>query len=158
MPRPPGAPRFAGFATPRYTPIPDALFDELLPDFSGAELKVLLYVMPRTMGFKKDSDTISLGQICAGITTHEGRRLDRGTGLSRSTAVAAIRSLEEWGMIVGVRNQSEARGLEATTYHLRFVDPSSIIELGYAENRTRASSVIKPPLVRESDPQETVEQ
>ncbi len=69
MPRPPGTPRFAGFATPRYTPIPDALFDELLPDFSGAELKVLLYVMRRTMGFKKDSDTISLGQICAGITT-----------------------------------------------------------------------------------------
>lgn len=158
MPRPPGAPRFAGFVTPRYTPVPDTLFDELLPDLSGAELKVLLYVMRRTMGFKKDSDTISLGQICAGITTREGRRLDRGTGLSRSTAVAAIRSLEEWGMIVCVRNRSEARGLEATTYHLRFVDPSSIIEPGYAENRTRAGSVTVPPLVRKSDPQETVEQ
>ena len=30
MPRPHGAPRFQGFITPYYTPIPDALFDELL--------------------------------------------------------------------------------------------------------------------------------
>ncbi len=134
MPRPPGAPRFAGFATPRYTPIPDALFDELLPDFSGAELKVLLYIMRRTMGFKKDSDAISLSQICGGITKRDGQTLDRGTGLSRSSAFAAIRSLEAWGMIVGVRNQSQERGLEATTYHLRFASgPMPKISRVYSE-------------------------
>ena len=36
--------RFKGFVSPRYTQVPDALFDELMAYLSGAELKVLLYI------------------------------------------------------------------------------------------------------------------
>ncbi len=160
MPRPNGAPKFAGFSTPHYTPVPDDLFDRLLSDLSGAELKALLYIMRRTMGFKKNSDDISLSQICGGITTRAGQVLDRGTGLSRSTAIGAIRSLEEWGLIYGVRNASEAHGHEATTYHLHLVaDPGTIIVPGgWAGERSSPGSIVAPALVRKSDPQETVEQ
>jgi hypothetical protein len=59
--------RFKGFISPRYTQVPDALFDELMAYLSGAELKVLLYIIRRTFGFKKESDNISLRQICNGI-------------------------------------------------------------------------------------------
>lgn len=62
---------------------------------SGAELKALLYILRRPLGFKKEADRISLSQICGGIVTHEGQRLDRGTGLARSTAITAIHSLED---------------------------------------------------------------
>jgi hypothetical protein len=69
---------FNGFIFPTTTPIPDQVFDELLHLLSGNELKVLLYICRRTFGFKKESDTISLNQMVNGITTRDGRVLDRG--------------------------------------------------------------------------------
>src|SRR5215207_9360313 len=74
MPRKPGdetAP-FDGFTRPNYTIVPDELFDRLLHQLSGAELKVLLYIIRRTFGFKKDSDRISLKQMAEGIRTRDG--------------------------------------------------------------------------------------
>ena len=65
------ATQFQGFRSPNYTQVPDELFDELMSELSGAELKVLLYIIRRTFGFKKDSDNISLSQICNGITTRD---------------------------------------------------------------------------------------
>jgi len=82
---------FKGFIIPRYTQVPDELFDDLMAHLSGAELKVLLYVIRRTFGFKKESDNISLKQISNGITTKEGEILDRGTGLSLSTVQLALK-------------------------------------------------------------------
>ena len=41
--------RFAGFDEPNYTQVPDALFDELLPHLGDAELRVLLYIVRRTL-------------------------------------------------------------------------------------------------------------
>ena len=76
--------RFRGYASPNYTMVPDELFDEQLPDLSGGELKALLYIMRRTFGFKKPSDDISLIQICDGITTRDGRTLDRGGANDRT--------------------------------------------------------------------------
>ena len=60
-------PDWPGFDAPRYTPVPDDLFDLWLPHLSGAEVKVLLYICRRTFGFKKDADAISLAQITGGI-------------------------------------------------------------------------------------------
>lgn len=57
--------------------VPDGLFDILLPRLSGAELKVLLYIVRRTFGWKKNSDRISLSQFENGITRKTGEvRLD----------------------------------------------------------------------------------
>jgi len=74
---------YAGFSTPNTTSVPDDFFDVLAPNLSEAELRVLIYVIRRTFGFKKDLDTISLKQMVEGITTREGKVLDRGTGMSR---------------------------------------------------------------------------
>jgi hypothetical protein len=59
--------RFEGSSAPNYTQVPDALFDVLLPEGTESELKVLLYIIRRTYGFKKDSDSISLGQMVDGF-------------------------------------------------------------------------------------------
>jgi phage replication O-like protein O len=112
---------FQGFRSPRYTQVPDELFDELIPHLSGAELKVLLYIIRRTFGFKKESDNISLNQLLHGITTREGIVLDRGTGLSKKTLLETIKSLVEKNLIISERRRSEERGNEPTTYHLNII-------------------------------------
>src|SRR3954453_9394654 len=97
---------FQGFASPNTTQVPDELFDELMPRLSGAELKVLLYIIRRTFGFKKESDNISLQQLLHGITTVEGTVLDRGTGLSKKTLLETIKSLLEKNLILTERRRS----------------------------------------------------
>lgn len=108
---------FAGFHAPTYTQVPDALFDELLPVLSGAELKILLYILRRTFGFKKAADSISYRQMLDGIVTHDGRRLDHGAGIkSRSTVAAALKGLEEKQIIIAERRSSQENGQETTVY------------------------------------------
>jgi hypothetical protein len=109
---------FQGFISPRYTQVPDVLFDELMAHLSGAELKVLLYIIRRTFGFKKDSDNISLNQICNGITTREGEVLDIGTGLSQQSAITASKRLVEINAIIATKRTSKEKGYESTTYSL----------------------------------------
>ena len=116
---------FTGFVFPTTTPIPDQVFDELLHLLSGNELKVLLYICRRTFGFKKESDTISLSQMVNGITTRDGRTLDRGTGLSKATVARCLNTLEERNIIRRIRQFSDERGDEPTTYALNFVSPGS---------------------------------
>lgn len=112
--------RFPGFSRPRYTPCPDQLFDELLPELSLVELRVLLYIIRRTFGFKKDSDAISVTQMESGITTRDGRVLDRGTGLSTAGVRKGLRGLLERGVIEAFENRDENGASLPTTYALRF--------------------------------------
>lgn len=144
--------RFAGYSRPNYTPVPDQLFDEQLPDLSGAELKVLLYLMRRIFGFKKESDNVSLNQLLHGITTRAGVQLDRGTGLSRSTLIDALKGLVEKGHIIAEQRSSRERGNEATNYRLNIIPftPGTETERGASGNRTG--------LVGKADPQETAGQ
>src|SRR5215212_9992123 len=109
---------FRGYAGPNYTPVPDELFDEQLPDLSGAELKVLLYVIRRTFGFKRESDNISLSQMLNGLRTRDGRVLDRGVGLSKKTLLQAIKSLEKQNIVLTQRRRSQEKSLVGTNQHV----------------------------------------
>ena len=51
--------RFEGFYMPNTTAVPDNFFDVLMPTLSEAQLKVVLYIMRRTFGFKKNSDNMA---------------------------------------------------------------------------------------------------
>jgi hypothetical protein len=112
---------FRGFSGPNYTPVPDELFDGLMVDLSGAELKVLLYIIRRTFGFKRDADMISLSQMLNGIRTPDGRVLDRGVGLSKKTLLLALRTLEDRRVILTERRQSIEKGNEPTVYQLNVI-------------------------------------
>ena len=121
---------FGGFSFPTTTPVPDQVFDELLYRLGSSEVVVLLYIIRRTFGFRKLSDNISLSQLCEGITTKDGRVLDRGTGLSKATVARALKSLERKGVINRTRRRSRRRGDEPTTYQLNLLTPVSHFETG----------------------------
>jgi hypothetical protein len=65
-------------------------------DLTGAEQKVLDYVIRRTFGWHKTWDNIGLGQFENGVG---GKSKDRGTGLSRSSVQRALKGLERKGFI-----------------------------------------------------------
>jgi len=111
---------FEGFSSPNGTIVPDEVFDVLMPQLSNCELRVMLYIVRRTFGFKKDSDDISLSQMAVGIRTRDGRILDRGTGLSKSSVARGVNGLVEKRIVEKTRNQCTKKGDQATTYRLRF--------------------------------------
>lgn len=80
---------FRGYNPIRYTPCPDEFFDQQLAEMDDDELRVTLYAFRRTFGFKKTADAISISQFLHGITTRDGRQLDRGCGLKTPRQVLA---------------------------------------------------------------------
>jgi hypothetical protein len=101
-------PAFKGFDISHDTPVPDILFDELLTVLSWDELKVLLYIIRRTRGFKKSEDTISLSQFTDGITTQDGKILDSGCGIKKRSRVSdTLKKLEKGGYIEIVRPKAK---------------------------------------------------
>lgn len=110
------------FKRPTYTTIPNEMIDTLMAGLSGAEFKVLVYVARRTFGFHRDAAGISFSQLCTGLVTRDGRRLDCGTGLGRSTVQAAVESLETAGYLVVRRNTGKNGALASNTYTLLVED------------------------------------
>ncbi len=167
------------FARPTTTATPDEIFEEWVHVLSHAELLALLYIVRRTLGFKKDADSISYTQFLHGIVTREGKVLDRGCGIkSRGTLAAALRQLEERGLIRSVKTQTAAGDQATTRYALWFVgddardaaantageatgageaEGGTQTEPGWFANRTTGSSQIEPRVVRRSNRQQTVE-
>jgi hypothetical protein len=141
---------FEGFGAPNTTPVPDVVFDVLAPELSEAELRVLLYIIRRTFGFKKTADSISLRQMVDGIVKRDGTILDRGTGLTKSGVTKALKGLVAKGLIVARQNRSAERGNEPTTYTLRFKTPLSMGE------DKGVSTGVDNPLSTGVDTQQTV--
>ncbi len=142
--------KFPGFRSPKYTQVPDELFDELLSQLNESELKVLLYIIRRTFGFKKDSDNISIAQICKGIKTRDGKVLDKGTGLGKSSVARAIKGLEGKNIIIARRRKNQKKGFLPTTYSL------NIIHNPLSQNKTRVVPLEEQGLVSKRNIQETV--
>jgi len=101
--------------------VPDEAFDVLMARLTPAEFKVMMYIVRRTFGFKKNSDAISLRQIVSGVRTRDGRQLDYGTGLSKSGVVKAIRGLLEKNVIRVARQATGPHTYDATLYALNLV-------------------------------------
>ncbi len=141
--------RFEGIRAPTYTQTPDEIFDWIMAFLTGAELKVLLYITRRTFGFKKSADAISIPQLCGGIVTRDGRRLDWGTGLERSTVLKALHSLETKNLIVRQQQDDPMYGSQPTLYALNIkVESSNIPSFptgpGGGLESTRGSTRIHP--------------
>jgi len=144
--------RFDGFASPNTTAVPDEFFDVLAPNLSEAELRVTLYIIRRTFGFKKAADPISFSQFLAGITTHDGRVLDNGCGVrSRGHLSKSLKSLIEKGVIVAAKSQKTNGSQATTSYGLRFTQ-QVVPETNHPGSRSELS------LVPETNRQETEQQ
>lgn len=149
----PGQWQFSGFAFPNSTSVPDQLFDELMPYLTGAELKVLLYIIRRTFGFKKSSDDISLSQMVNGIKKKNGEILDKGTGLGKASVARALNTLEQKNIILRHRRSSGKNGDEATTYALNILS-----SLPVSQNETPPVPKRDTPVSHQRDTQQTVKQ
>ena len=152
--------QFEGFDLPTTTPVPDQLFDELLHRLTDPELRVLLYIIRRTLGFKKQSDDISLKQMVEGITTKDGRVLDHGTGASKPTVTKAIKGLVQKGIVVAVGHKSLEKGYEPTTYTLRFrgtpmlknlTGGSKLALQGHVNGLNTQQTVVQETVIQETD-------
>lgn len=86
-----------GILVPSAFQVPNEVVDEgWLKELSGAEVKVLLFIIRKTFGYNKISgDRIPLSQIIA------------GTGLARQSALSAIAVLEQCQLIRVIRGQAE---------------------------------------------------
>lgn len=140
--------RFKGFRSPNYTQVPDELFDELLALLTFGELKVLLYVMRRTFGFKKGSDRISKSQLENGIVKKAtGEVLDLGTGLSRRAIRLAVQRLVAMNILLKRTHRSREKGDESTEYALNIIghDPWVLGTPGGGSPRTHGGGNQVPP-------------
>ncbi|MDP9350071.1 MAG: replication protein, partial [Chloroflexota bacterium] len=118
---PPSLADHRGFIrVPHSTPVPNQFFDVLLPHLSEGELKVLSYIIRRTLGLKEEWAGIRASQFTQGITTEDGRVLERGTGVSEPTLKRALRGLEEKRCIL--RRRPNGIPNSPTLYSLRYLD------------------------------------
>ncbi|HLG73788.1 MAG TPA: hypothetical protein VFE42_20790 [Chloroflexota bacterium] len=99
------------------TLFPNALLDHAMAGLSGAEFKVLAYIVRRSLGLGQEGAALSLARICAGVRTADGAALDEGTGLAKKTAIVALRGLERKGLIAVRR---PARGGAPPTVSVRW--------------------------------------
>lgn len=152
---------FEGFSNLHFTQVPDEFIDRLAPDLTESELRVALYVIRRTFGFKKDADQISLTQLTDGIRRKDGSVLDRGTGMKRTAVVRALKGLEERGIIAALRITKQDGSHGTTTYRLRFKEEAGVVsqrDQGSLPKRPGVVSQRDQGVVSLEDPQETVEQ
>lgn len=158
--------KFEGFSSPNNTQVPDELFDDLMADLSGAELKTVLYIIRRTFGFKKQSDNISISQMLNGITKKNGEVLDRGTGLAKGTLCRALKSLSEKNILIPERRFDDKGGNLSTEYRLNIANQKSDPENTLGSKKRQAPLGSKTgqglvekedkPLVQKRDTQQTV--
>jgi hypothetical protein len=152
--------RFEGFVSPNFTSVPDEFFDYVAPRLSGGEVKVALYMIRRTYGFKKESDNISISQMLNGIVRRDGTRLDDGAGLSKTTLLESLKRLEEKNVIYRVQQWDMRGACIATNYRLNVKGytpglktdqggPGLKTDLGQVGNQTRG-------LVQKPTTQDTV--
>lgn len=137
---------FTGFASPNFTPVPDEFFDELAPLLSGGEVKVLLYIIRRTFGFKKDRDSISLSQMLHGIVRKNGDRLDHGVGLSKPSLCRALNTLTEKQVIIATRRYDHKGSNLATSYELHMRGREPVSDVGVLQEETLGKKMRQAPL------------
>jgi len=80
---------------PNSTQVPNVILDLLIPRLPEAEARCMLYICRRTYGFHKREDRISFSQFIKGIKDKNGKQLDYGAGLARSSLSEALKNLKQ---------------------------------------------------------------
>jgi len=125
-----------GLSRPTTTQVPNELFDCWLPLLGDAELRALLYIIRRTLGFRRCYDQISPHHFTDGIVGRDGTVFDEGCKLSQKHLYKALNSLVAHGLISIDRHKDSRTGNVASTYALVFDDE-------------------KPRIITDHDPRET---
>lgn len=93
---------------------PKVVVRSLMAECSGAEFKVLCFIVDRVMSYREHrrdgADVVSYRQMEDGIVARDGRVITRGTGLGRNSIVLALRQLEDKGFIRRAQRLRESGG------------------------------------------------
>lgn len=133
--------------SPNFTQCPNILFEYWMQKLSGSEWKVLTCLCRKIFGWHKQNlrDQVSISQI------------EEMTGMSRETVTIAIKSLEEYKLIIKI--VSGEIGKQKTYYELHILEyPNSFYQSEnptppQSENPTPPSRKIRP--TKESSTKET---
>jgi DNA-binding transcriptional ArsR family regulator len=87
----------------------------------GAEIKILLFIIERTFRWSKDAERISAKHFTEGMKRKEdGYCIHEGTALSHNTVRAALRSLQEKGLVSVSEERDVANNYQANLIELDF--------------------------------------
>lgn len=116
--------KFEGFdeLQKNYCPLPLKLIANLHLIDSLAELKVVLYIIRHTLGWRDSEKRISLSEFCHGRRRRNGTHLDNGVGMSVSNIRNGLYKAVEHGFIEVVEEANSARG-QSAIYALRMAPP-----------------------------------
>lgn len=126
------------FRKPGYTQIPNEIFDQLMPQLSGAQFKILCLIARKTLGFHRECHAMGLDALSS------------GSGLSRQGVLDATEALCKEGWIEKEK-QSEHGKSAASLYSLaieddpplgvKLVDPSTEVGVNSVDIKS-----VDPPI------------
>jgi hypothetical protein len=110
-PQPPSDPVFQGFDMPRqnWFKMPNSWTNITANISSLAELKVIEYVLKHTWGYREYglNKRITTDEFMHGRRLKDGTRMDLGTGLSKPSVVAGLKSAVAHGYLEEITNDSD---------------------------------------------------
>ena len=138
---------FSGFDTAQqgWFDVPNEWTDICAGINSLAELKVVQYVMRHTWGGQEYGirKRINIDEFINGCRRRDGERMDKGTGLSKSSVIAGLRRAVEHGLLVEEIDGSD-KGRGKKSYFLR-MNPEGT--LGAEEAEAASSHSAKEEIV-----------
>ncbi len=111
---------------PNYTQFPNIILDEYMEVMSGAEFKIISFIIRKTLGWHKERDRISSSQI------------REKTGLSKNAVIEAIKMLKE-RKIITVKRTGKGKAIK-TYYELDIDEHEYGSEIGPIKDSNGAES------------------
>jgi DnaD/phage-associated family protein len=118
--------KFTGFIDPEqnWSKLPHQLIDEMHNISSISELKVILYVLRHTWGFKDSQKRITIDEFVQGRKRKDGTRIDEGCGLSPNSVRDGLKRAQEHGYLRIEVDDSDKARIEKT-YSLTMQKPTN---------------------------------
>jgi hypothetical protein len=119
--------KFGGFDDPEenWLKLPKAIYDNLHRFSSGAELKVVLYVLRHTWGYGDEYKAMSVAEISKGRLRKDGTRIDAGTGLHTQAVCDGVNRAIEHGFLRVWRDDTDL-ARKVKYYMLAKSDPERV--------------------------------
>jgi len=106
----PGLPR--RFEAKGWTPVPDLLFDRLLPNCDPRYWRVVSYLVRQTYGWGREEEGVA----------RSIRQIARALSMRVASVAEALKALEARGVIVVERTQRQDGSPEVNRYRFRWED------------------------------------
>jgi phage replication O-like protein O len=127
---------FRGFKRPQFTRTPNVIFDDLMRKLTDSELRVLLVIVRKTLGWRRENQSMSFA-IMADLA-----------GVNRSSAIRAVEGLSSMGLIEKSEQMDDSGDFSPNCYSLKF-EPEE--EGGWSHKETTGGLTEGPPVVSQRD-------